>query len=158
MRFRRLYPRIAPRRRGIGYDTIMSVIGSTFDDFPGLSRHTILSVRVRVPSPHTCNPLAMGVVSVCLACTNIIVSSLAAFTIYPLQSGQSYGRPTGDNSTNLCMCSTVVYSLMSACDACQGETWIPCVPSYHLKAPDYVSDIRWSQWVGYCFEILPPST
>ncbi|KAF8491364.1 hypothetical protein F5888DRAFT_1736780 [Russula emetica] len=44
------------------------------------------------------------------------------FSIPSLVSGDSYVGPTGSNdSTDLCKCNTVVYSLMSACGACQFE-------------------------------------
>ncbi|KAI0250842.1 hypothetical protein BJV78DRAFT_1361936 [Lactifluus subvellereus] len=47
-----------------------------------------------------------------------------AYTVPPLEPGESYSGPSGDDDGNLCKCSTVAYSLLSACDACQQETWI----------------------------------
>ncbi|KAI0246209.1 hypothetical protein BJV78DRAFT_1256868, partial [Lactifluus subvellereus] len=46
------------------------------------------------------------------------------FSIAPLDSGYSYTGPSGVDDGNLCKCNTVTYSLISACDACQSETWI----------------------------------
>ena len=75
----------------------------------------------------------MAVVSIRPACTSLIGSSLAAFTVQALSPGNSYPGPSGNDDTNLCMCNTVVYSLMSACDGCQGETWITYDPPHHFK-------------------------
>ena len=50
------------------------------------------------------------------------------FTIPPLLPGDSYVGPTGpSDDSDLCKCNTVVYSLMSACDACQDADWFSCV-------------------------------
>lgn len=49
--------------------------------------------------------------------------SSSEFGIPPLPSGIMYGGPTAAQS-NLCECNTVVYSLVSACAACQGGSWI----------------------------------
>ncbi|KAI0297405.1 hypothetical protein BC826DRAFT_1001659 [Russula brevipes] len=47
-----------------------------------------------------------------------------SFTINSLLPGYSYTGPSGVDNGNLCKCSTVMYSLISACDACQGQDWI----------------------------------
>ncbi|KAF8495485.1 hypothetical protein F5888DRAFT_1711245 [Russula emetica] len=73
-------------------------------------------------------------------------SNDGSFTIYDLSPG---GSPynvgsSGTSSTqdsNLCMCNTVTYSLLSACDACQG--------------------VEWNSWSAYsldCIKTLPPSS
>ncbi|KAI0260306.1 hypothetical protein BC834DRAFT_554096 [Gloeopeniophorella convolvens] len=64
------------------------------------------------------------------------------FKIPLLPKGDSYTGPngSGDNS-DLCKCNTVVYSLMSACDACQNAEWI-----------------SWEQWTQNCTAIDPPTT
>ncbi|KAI0246197.1 hypothetical protein BJV78DRAFT_1286662 [Lactifluus subvellereus] len=64
-----------------------------------------------------------------------------AFTIDPLGPGESYFGPSGDDDGNLCKCSTVAYSLLSACDACQQETWID-----------------WSEYSTNCTKIMPVSS
>jgi len=64
-----------------------------------------------------------------------------AFTISALAPGYSYTGPTVLQGTNLCICNTVVYNLLSACDACQGATWIP-----------------WTQYETNCTATMPPST
>ncbi|KAF9507618.1 hypothetical protein BS47DRAFT_288287 [Hydnum rufescens UP504] len=47
-----------------------------------------------------------------------------------------YIGPTSDNSTeNACICTTVVYNLLSACGACQNLTWI-----------------TWTTWSFYCVD------
>ncbi|KAI0247545.1 hypothetical protein BJV78DRAFT_909637 [Lactifluus subvellereus] len=64
------------------------------------------------------------------------------FTIPPLPPGDSYTGPTGPgDAADLCKCNTVVYSLMSACDACQGAMWLP-----------------WETWTRNCTAVDPPTT
>ncbi|KAH9169670.1 hypothetical protein EDB89DRAFT_1449003 [Lactarius sanguifluus] len=64
-----------------------------------------------------------------------------AFTIDALQPGYSYTGPSGIDNANLCKCNTVTYNLISACDACQGATWI-----------------TWSEYSFNCTRTLTPST
>ncbi|KAH9992128.1 hypothetical protein BJV77DRAFT_453678 [Russula vinacea] len=64
-----------------------------------------------------------------------------SFTVNPLLPGYSYTGPSGVDDSNLCKCNTVSYSLISACDACQGAAWI-----------------TWSEYVFNCTKVLPPST
>jgi len=47
-----------------------------------------------------------------------------SFTINALPSGDQYAGPTSAQSGDLCACNTVTYNLVSACDACQGATWL----------------------------------
>ncbi|KAI0306316.1 hypothetical protein B0F90DRAFT_732901 [Multifurca ochricompacta] len=47
------------------------------------------------------------------------------FAIPALLPQHSYTGPNGPDNSDLCKCNTVVYNLISACDACQGESWIP---------------------------------
>jgi hypothetical protein len=51
--------------------------------------------------------------------------SLTAYTIDPLTPGYMYSSQNlgAIDDGNLCRCSTVMYSLMSACGACQGGDW-----------------------------------
>ncbi|KAH9984289.1 hypothetical protein BJV77DRAFT_200464 [Russula vinacea] len=62
------------------------------------------------------------------------------FTIDPLPPGYSYIGPSGADDSDLCKCSTVGYSLISACGGCQGQSWI-----------------TWSEYSFNCTETLPPS-
>ncbi|KAH6918421.1 hypothetical protein BKA70DRAFT_1416420 [Coprinopsis sp. MPI-PUGE-AT-0042] len=55
------------------------------------------------------------------------------FDVLSLPLGQHYQGPTRVANANPCMCSTVVFSLMSACGICQGRT-----------------ALRWSQWSSNC--------
>ncbi|KAI0260275.1 hypothetical protein BC834DRAFT_550588 [Gloeopeniophorella convolvens] len=64
-----------------------------------------------------------------------------SFTVPALQTGNSYTGPSGADDGNLCKCNTVVYNLISACDACQGSTWI-----------------TWSQFSANCTKTEPPSS
>jgi hypothetical protein len=53
-------------------------------------------------------------------CENCRLISFAAFSFPPLAWGGTYGDAS---KTDLCECNTVVYSLLSACEACQGGKW-----------------------------------
>ncbi|SRR6266851_8006859 len=126
----------------------------------GLSRHSILSIKVRVQSRHTWGQHAIWVVSVCLARTSNAISSRAAFTLATLQPGWVYYGPSGIDDADLCKCNTVLYSLLSACGGCQGDSWMTydssclCQSSIIL----HVSAIRWSEYTFNCSKVLPPST
>jgi len=64
------------------------------------------------------------------------------FTIPILGYGNSYTGPTGSgDDDDLCKCNTVVYSLMSACDACQGAKWF-----------------TWDSWSRNCTATDPATT
>jgi hypothetical protein len=67
-------------------------------------------------------------VSICtFGASQTILSACAAFTVPVLPPDQSYSGPSGVDKGDMCKCNTVVYNLISACDACQGEPWTPCV-------------------------------
>ncbi|CCA77739.1 hypothetical protein PIIN_02961 [Serendipita indica DSM 11827] len=59
-----------------------------------------------------------------------------AFNVPPLTSGQRYLPPSG-SQINKCQCSSVYYSLLSACAVCQGS------PIGTFK-----------EWTGGCFDVL----
>ena len=88
-----------------------------------LSQATVLA-KTRAKSQRTCFQPATAAVSdlLCSSCTRepCHLISFVAFTIDPLANGYTYG-PT--LTTDLCVCSTVAYNLLSACDGCQGDTW-----------------------------------
>ncbi|KAH9955182.1 hypothetical protein BGW80DRAFT_375847 [Lactifluus volemus] len=69
----------------------------------------------------TCNEGSQSASS----CTTFAHSPRTAYTIKGIQSGDRYPNPRTDDGKTLlmCQCNTVVYSLMSACGACQGQTW-----------------------------------
>ncbi|KAI9508317.1 hypothetical protein F5148DRAFT_930723 [Russula earlei] len=52
------------------------------------------------------------------------VCSNGAFSVPALLPQHSYTGPSGQDDDDLCKCNTVAYSLISACDACQQESWI----------------------------------
>jgi len=60
--------------------------------------------------------------------------------IEPLPQGRLYRGPDAGQD-NLCECNTVVYSLISACGACQGSKWI-----------------LWSDWSFNCSSVASAST
>ncbi|KAH9980992.1 hypothetical protein BGW80DRAFT_1441597 [Lactifluus volemus] len=67
------------------------------------------------------------------------VCNNGAFDIPPLFPGNSYRGPDGQDETDLCKCNTVVFNLISACDACQGSPWTTYSEwSYNctIKAPE----------------------
>jgi len=51
------------------------------------------------------------------------VCNNGAFSISPLLPQHSYLGPNGPDNGDTCKCNTVAYNLISACDACQGESW-----------------------------------
>lgn len=78
--------------------------------------------------------------------------------------GDSYVGPTGSNdASDLCKCNTVVYSLMSACDACQFDdaVWFSYVFVSRCLCP-YLTGCdhryRWKTWSVNCTDVEPPST
>jgi len=78
--------------------------------------------------------------SPCIVAANMIATCYAgSATLAPLPSGYGYRGPYHDYS-NKCQCSTVGYSLISACVACQNGD-----PFY------------WSAYVANCTSTLPPS-
>ena len=63
----------------------------------------------------------------CLSCVygSRCIITFAAFTVNALEPGYSYVGPAGGiDDSNMCKCNTISYSLISACDACQGSDWI----------------------------------
>jgi hypothetical protein len=52
---------------------------------------------------------------------------VAEFVIPALLPQNSYTGPSGLDDGDQCKCNTVLYNLISACDACQGGSWTPCV-------------------------------
>jgi len=75
-----------------------------------------------------------------------VAASLAAscnageFNIPPLPPGGQYAGPPAGKATS-CKCNTISYSLLSACAACQGSSWI-----------------LWSSWSINCTTVAQPST
>ncbi|KAI0270213.1 hypothetical protein BGY98DRAFT_1011216 [Russula aff. rugulosa BPL654] len=68
-----------------------------------------------------------------------------SYSLQPLPSGDIYSGPSGPQGVDLCLCNTIAYSLICACDGCQ--------------AGGTVAD--WSSWSVYaanCTTILPPGT
>ncbi|KAH9161339.1 hypothetical protein EDB89DRAFT_2031063 [Lactarius sanguifluus] len=53
------------------------------------------------------------------------VCNNGVFNVPKLTAGNSYTGPSGADNGDQCKCNTVVYNLISACDACQGELWLP---------------------------------
>ena len=93
------------------------------------SSHSILSTKIRVRLQRSCSGHALWAVSRLLVCFALHWRALssrlfAAYTIVSLPPGNSYAGPSGVDVSNLCKCSTVGYSLMSACGGCQGGKWI----------------------------------
>ncbi|KAI0302815.1 hypothetical protein B0F90DRAFT_169696 [Multifurca ochricompacta] len=62
------------------------------------------------------------------------------FQIGSLPQGSLYRGPDTEQA-NLCQCNPVVYSLVSACGACQGSSWI-----------------QWSSWKFNCTTVASDST
>ncbi|KAF8491379.1 hypothetical protein F5888DRAFT_1061729 [Russula emetica] len=62
------------------------------------------------------------------------------FSVPSLIPGDVYSAPS-DSKELPCVCSTVVYSLVSACGACQNSFWL-----------------TWNAWTVNCSAVDPPST
>ena len=92
----------------------------------------------------------------------LLIRLFAAFTINALRPGYSYTGPSGVDNSNLCKCNTVTYSLISACDACQGEAWT----TYDFHRRSLLNSsweltyavISWSEYSFNCSKTLPPSS
>ncbi|KAH9980998.1 hypothetical protein BGW80DRAFT_303504 [Lactifluus volemus] len=70
----------------------------------------------------------------CLVAAYLLaVCSSGRYVMSALLLGESYEGPGGPVVSNLCQCNTVVYCLISACDACQGGSWT-----------------KWSEWSLNC--------
>ncbi|KAF8477808.1 hypothetical protein DFH94DRAFT_755939 [Russula ochroleuca] len=64
-----------------------------------------------------------------------------SFDISPLlDTKHSYTGPSGNDDSDLCKCNTIAYSLISACDACQGSEWI----SFPNPVPPGTSVPHWA--------------
>lgn len=129
-----------------------------FRELIGLSRRIILSIKVHVKLRHTCNPHAVGAVSVPRTCMSTAHSPLAAFTVDPLPAGYQYAGPLVLDGDDLCKCNTVTYSLLCACGACQEDLWIRYKFIISRYIPLDESTISWSEWVTNCTKVLAPST
>ena len=129
-----------------------------FRELTGLFRHIILSIKVHVKLRHTCNPHAVGAVSVHLICTSTILSPFVAFTVDPLPAGYEYSGPNVLDGDDLCKCNTVTYSLLSACGKCQSGLFNAYGFTISFYVPLYESTISWSIWITNCTKVLPPST
>ncbi|KAF8503279.1 hypothetical protein F5888DRAFT_970217 [Russula emetica] len=113
--------------------------------FPALALLIIDSAHAQVSAPscsnssYSYNSLGQGP---CL-----IVAYLAAvcnngtFSISPLLPQHSYLGPNGPDNGDTCKCNTVAYSLISACDACQGGQWT-----------------SYSSWSYNCTSVATPGT
>ena len=73
--------------------------------------------------------------------------------------GNSYTGPINFGPVVLCECNTVVYSLLSACGACQGGKWITCdhIGSFFSIPSGLCSVISWPEYTTYCTETLHAS-
>ncbi|KAF8465587.1 hypothetical protein DFH94DRAFT_354215 [Russula ochroleuca] len=79
--------------------------------------------------------------SPCTVLANLMSTcSGGQFTLMPLLPNYTYPDPTS-TAANLCYCSTVGYSLFSACALCQEGQWTD-----------------WSTWVTNCTRTMPPTS
>ena len=91
---------------------------------------------------------------------------IPVWEIGPLPQGDLYSGPDAGQD-NLCQCNTVVYSLVSACGACQGSQWTQYVFRSKLRkvfTNDVLSDglsgstivLLWLQLPRRCFSLQMP--
>ncbi|KAH9976940.1 hypothetical protein BJV77DRAFT_1053249 [Russula vinacea] len=79
--------------------------------------------------------------SPCTVLANLMSTcSGGQYTLMPLQPNYTYPGATSA-AANLCYCSTVGYSLFSACAFCQEGFWVD-----------------WSTWVTNCSRTMPPTS
>ena len=104
-------------------------IDTSFASFWCLYRHSTLSNKILAGSWRTWGRHVTTAVSRCtFGASQTILSACVAFSVPILPPEESYSGPSGtETGDTACKCNTVVYNLISACDACQGETWTPCV-------------------------------
>ena len=83
----------------------------------------------------------------------------SAATLLPLPAGYSYGGPSGPDDADLCECNTVVYSLISACDACQGEKWFTYdCHRFIFSDPWTLPTLSWPEYAYNCTRVTTPGT
>ncbi|KAG7447978.1 uncharacterized protein BT62DRAFT_745982 [Guyanagaster necrorhizus] len=71
-------------------------------------------------------PNALTDVSHCRAKAHLLTARtpFTAFTLNPLPANTHYSGPTSPQEANECECSSVVYSLVSACAVCQERNYL----------------------------------
>jgi hypothetical protein len=132
-----LYPLVPPPSRL--QDTKMSLLATPLTFllfFSGFTVAQIVSPNCESTWSWSFNSLNQDPCKV--AATMLGTCNGNTFTIGPLQPGYSYYGPSGVDDSNLCKCSTVGYSLLSACGGCQGASWI-----------------TWSEYAFNCTKTLP---
>ncbi|KAF8261134.1 hypothetical protein EI94DRAFT_1833470 [Lactarius quietus] len=98
---------------------------------PTFLSHLLLigSARAQVNAPNCTNETFFWTFnslqqSPCLVADNLIAACINESYVIPALNGTVYVGPVNPSNGNLCLCNTVSYNLMSACDACQGASWI----------------------------------
>jgi hypothetical protein len=91
------------------------------------TRHSILSIRVRVLLPLSFWPSAMDVRGV--TGPNGCLSNETAYEVYALPLQSHYAGPDMQDA-NPCQCNTVVFSLLAECGLCQNRTTSMSVHAY----------------------------
>ena len=129
-----------------------------FPQLTGLSRHITPSIKIRVRWPHIWQVPALMAVNILLPCMGIAPSPTVAWSIGPISPGSYYLGPNGFGGTDLCLCNSVIYSLMSACVACQGSIWTVYGSILSFLTSFYISAIRWPSWAFNCTDFSPPLT
>ncbi|KAH9993792.1 hypothetical protein BJV77DRAFT_996908 [Russula vinacea] len=132
-----VYKTPSQRRLGRGLSPITYSINIHFAmfDAPLVALLTFLSIidwasaQVNAP-PCTISNFSWSFNSLeqspCLVAAHLFAQcNNGSFTILPLLPQNTYAGPSVGDDGDLCKCGTVGYNLISACDACQGEPWIP---------------------------------
>ena len=89
-------------------------------------------------------------------CNSCRLASFSAFTINALTPGYSYMGPDAGtiDASNMCKCNTITYSLISACDACQGAEWTRYDYSHRCYLLDIRENLHISTLAGRNFRII----
>jgi hypothetical protein len=125
-----------------GFRTPMSLLAlllSSLLFFSGFAAAGIYAPDCSLSWEWTFNTLGQNACTV--AAFMMSTCSGGSFTINALPGpSYSYSGPSGSDDTDLCKCNTIAYSLLSACDACQGAEWI-----------------SWAEYKYNCTTVLVPS-
>ena len=114
-------------------------------------RYSTRGVRVLVKSFRIyqlrANPTVRHLPNSCIDWWYELTAIGSGFTLQPLTSGSYPGPSVGQ--TNNCHCSSIFYSLISACGACQDGNWITYVRFVAISLK-LILFIRWQQYLKNC--------
>lgn len=114
-------------------------------------RQSINSIKVHVLLQLTCKLNALNVSRINHCGYDLISVVAHGHRVPALPPANIYYGPTLD-AVNPCACSSVVYSLMSACGACQGARYLSYVSRSSCRG-FLEPDQRWPKWNANCQQV-----